>query len=28
MPDEDLVEENITSVRALANYISRRRASS
>jgi len=27
MPDEDLVEENITSVRALANYISRRPAS-
>jgi len=24
MPDEDLVEENIASVRALANYISRR----
>lgn len=24
MPDEDLVEENITSVRALANYIYRR----
>ena len=25
MPDEDLVEENITSARALANYICRRR---
>lgn len=25
MPDEDLVEENLTSVRALANYICRRR---
>lgn len=24
MPDEDLVEENITSIRALANYIRRR----
>ena len=25
MPDEDLVEENVNSVRALANYICRRR---
>ena len=28
VPDEDLVEANITSVRALANYISRRGAPS
>ena len=28
MPDEDLVEENIRTVRALATYISRRRSES
>lgn len=28
MPDEDLVEENLTSPRALANYIWRRRSPS
>ena len=28
MPDEDLVEENLTSPRALANYICRRRSPS
>jgi acyl carrier protein len=28
MPDEDLVDENITSARALANYIHRRRRAS
>jgi acyl carrier protein len=28
MPDQDLVEENLTSPRALANYICRRRTAS